>query len=392
VRVGSGSAVWPGLLGWVTGLVVDDDLEGGLGAGGVGAGAEPGTGCRGRRPAGAVTVHAADHVPGRPHLPDPRRGAALEVVVGVVGEVGGGDPSVVRGDDPGGGDRWAPPRRSPPRRPGGPAGRRADRRGRGGQRGVDVLWGRRRARGGLAGARRCARPVGVEDQGDPARRAGRRDPMRPAGSPRRQVKWLLRPAFEQWRDVGLWTPRSSTACTAPACAWPSGPAHQPGPPDPPQQTQQHHREHVVGSYHHRRERSTPVATCHPGHVAHDNHRGGPEQPIKQRVCAVGRSASYDTSAAEPPRGAPLARATFMPSRVLSRARSASNSAIMLGRVVDRPADGELHGASRELVGDRAGVGHRPGESIELGHDQGVARQGASASRRPGRARLMPASP
>jgi integrase len=30
-----------------------------------------------------------------------------------------------------------------------------------------------------------------------------RDPGRPAGSTRRQVKWLLRPAFEQWRDVGL---------------------------------------------------------------------------------------------------------------------------------------------------------------------------------------------
>lgn len=31
----------------------------------------------------------------------------------------------------------------------------------------------------------------------------RRDPARPAGSPRRQVKWLLRTAFEQWRDIGL---------------------------------------------------------------------------------------------------------------------------------------------------------------------------------------------
>ncbi|WP_327322657.1 integrase [Streptomyces sp. NBC_01210] len=30
-----------------------------------------------------------------------------------------------------------------------------------------------------------------------------RDPSRPAGAPRRQVKWLLRKAFEQWRDVGL---------------------------------------------------------------------------------------------------------------------------------------------------------------------------------------------
>jgi hypothetical protein len=32
---------------------------------------------------------------------------------------------------------------------------------------------------------------------------GGRDPLRPAGARRRQVKWMLRPAFEQWRDVGL---------------------------------------------------------------------------------------------------------------------------------------------------------------------------------------------
>ena len=32
---------------------------------------------------------------------------------------------------------------------------------------------------------------------------GPRDPLRPAGATRRQVKWILRPAFEQWRDVGL---------------------------------------------------------------------------------------------------------------------------------------------------------------------------------------------
>ncbi|MGP4104047.1 hypothetical protein [Nonomuraea sp. KM90] len=31
----------------------------------------------------------------------------------------------------------------------------------------------------------------------------RRDPLRPAASSRRQVKWLLRPALTQWRDVGL---------------------------------------------------------------------------------------------------------------------------------------------------------------------------------------------
>ncbi|WP_217491787.1 site-specific integrase [Tsukamurella pseudospumae] len=30
-----------------------------------------------------------------------------------------------------------------------------------------------------------------------------RDPLRPAGATRRQVKWMLRQAFEQWRDIGL---------------------------------------------------------------------------------------------------------------------------------------------------------------------------------------------
>jgi integrase len=32
---------------------------------------------------------------------------------------------------------------------------------------------------------------------------GVRDPIRPAGSTRHQVKWMLRPAFAQWRDIGL---------------------------------------------------------------------------------------------------------------------------------------------------------------------------------------------
>lgn len=32
---------------------------------------------------------------------------------------------------------------------------------------------------------------------------GGRDPLRPAGASRRQVKWMQRPAFEQWRDIGL---------------------------------------------------------------------------------------------------------------------------------------------------------------------------------------------
>lgn len=41
----------------------------------------------------------------------------------------------------------------------------------------------------------------IDDFLDPGR--GGRDPLRPAGARRRQVKWMLRPAFEQWRDVGL---------------------------------------------------------------------------------------------------------------------------------------------------------------------------------------------
>lgn len=38
---------------------------------------------------------------------------------------------------------------------------------------------------------------------DSGTRRGGRDGLRPAGARRRQVKWLLRPALDQWRDVGL---------------------------------------------------------------------------------------------------------------------------------------------------------------------------------------------
>ncbi|MGH3199598.1 MAG: hypothetical protein ACRDOH_28850 [Streptosporangiaceae bacterium] len=46
-------------------------------------------------------------------------------------------------------------------------------------------------------------PTVVTVVDDPVVRArdGQRDPARPAGAARRQVRWLLRPAFEQWRDV-----------------------------------------------------------------------------------------------------------------------------------------------------------------------------------------------
>ena len=79
----------------------------------------------------------------------------------------------------------------------------------------------------------------------------------------------------------------------------------------------------------------------------------------------------------------FALATAMPSRVRARARSASNSAIML-RVVNssRPIGSvgscteppmlSLHTAGGEFVNDVARVGDGPGEPVELGHDERVA--------------------
>jgi integrase len=48
-------------------------------------------------------------------------------------------------------------------------------------------------------ARPGRRPAGERA----GRGSGVRDGLRPASASRRQVKWMLRPAFEQWRDVGL---------------------------------------------------------------------------------------------------------------------------------------------------------------------------------------------
>ncbi|WP_406515242.1 site-specific integrase [Streptomyces sp. NBC_00873] len=47
--------------------------------------------------------------------------------------------------------------------------------------------------------------VRADDEASPRQAYGRahRDPLRPAGSTSRQVKWLLREALEQWRDIGL---------------------------------------------------------------------------------------------------------------------------------------------------------------------------------------------
>jgi integrase len=52
-----------------------------------------------------------------------------------------------------------------------------------------------------AGARSSRRRSLRSDLGDSPGTG--RDPLRPAGSSRRQVKWMLRAAFEQWRNVGL---------------------------------------------------------------------------------------------------------------------------------------------------------------------------------------------
>jgi hypothetical protein len=60
----------------------------------------------------------------------------------------------------------------------------------------------------------------------------RRDPLRPAGSRRRQVEWLLRAALEQWRNIGLraFDFNEDRDCafvdglTARACEFGSGPA------------------------------------------------------------------------------------------------------------------------------------------------------------------------
>ena len=52
-------------------------------------------------------------------------------------------------------------------------------------------------RAGSPGRRRSQPGSGFEV------RQGGRDGLRPAAARRRQVKWLLRPALEQWRDVGL---------------------------------------------------------------------------------------------------------------------------------------------------------------------------------------------
>jgi hypothetical protein len=84
-----------------------------------------------------------------------------------------------------------------------------------------------------------------------------------------------------------------------------------------------------------------------------------------------------------PLSLPLARATAIPSRVLSLSRSTSNSAKVgqdveehlpegVRGIVDSAAEGELYAAGDQRVPNLAGVKHRPGEPVELGDDEGVA--------------------
>lgn len=65
----------------------------------------------------------------------------------------------------------------------------------------------------------------------------------------------------------------------------------------------------------------------------------------------------------------------------------------VGGIMDGSAEVELDLAGGELVSDVASIGEGAGEPIELGHHEGVAAgQAASASRRPGRARVVPVRP
>lgn len=51
--------------------------------------------------------------------------------------------------------------------------------------------------------RRMPAPEGGPGTGAEGPGPRRRDGLRPAGAARRQVKWMLRPAYRQWRDIGL---------------------------------------------------------------------------------------------------------------------------------------------------------------------------------------------
>ena len=106
-----------------------------------------------------------------------------------------------------------------------------------------------------------------------------------------------------------------------------------------------------------------------------------------------------------PRSRPLALATFIalpgaqPDQVgleLSHHRQdvAQQPPDRVSWIVDRPTQRQADPPGGELIGDCTGIGQGPGQPVELGHHQGVlpAKHAASASRRPGRSRLVPVRP
>jgi hypothetical protein len=65
----------------------------------------------------------------------------------------------------------------------------------------------------------------------------------------------------------------------------------------------------------------------------------------------------------------------------------------VGRIVRRRTESQRYTAADEVVADRAGIGHGPGEPVELGDDQGVPQpQRGERLVQPGRLRLVPVSP
>jgi hypothetical protein len=105
-----------------------------------------------------------------------------------------------------------------------------------------------------------------------------------------------------------------------------------------------------------------------------------------------------------PRRRPLALATRMPSRVRSRMRSASNSATMASTLNSRRSTGSFGSCSEPLrlsltrrrvrssTMSRASGSERASRSSLVTTSVSPSRQAASASRKPGRSRLIPVNP
>ena len=83
-----------------------------------------------------------------------------------------------------------------------------------------------------------------------------------------------------------------------------------------------------------------------------------------------------------PRSRPLALATFIPSRVRIRIRSASNSEIIASTLNSSlpigsvgswgTADAEFDFAAREVIGDFVGVPDGTGRAVKSGNDEGIS--------------------